>query len=90
MLVERRSPFSGKITTMDIPITQEQLDNWHNGMMIQEAMPNVPAGMREFLMTGITPAEWDEMFLSQQEDEKFCVGNSIEEDDDRASQEESS
>jgi hypothetical protein len=30
--------------------------------MVQVAFPNMNAEDREFLMTGITPAEWNEMF----------------------------
>ena len=30
--------------------------------LIQDAFPEMKAEDREFLMTGITPAEWDRMF----------------------------
>jgi hypothetical protein len=43
---------------MDIPVTQEQLDNWNNGMLIQNAMPNLSADQREFIKTGMIPDEW--------------------------------
>ncbi len=62
MLVTKRSPFSGKIHTLDVPVTQAQLDDWNSGTMIQEAMPNVSPELREFLMTGITPEEWKKEF----------------------------
>lgn len=32
------------------------------GAMIQDAFPFLDAGEREFLMSGITPDEWDRMF----------------------------
>jgi len=32
------------------------------GMLIQDAMPNVSVDEREFIMTGITPEEWDSTF----------------------------
>jgi hypothetical protein len=57
-----RSSFSGCTHTLDVPCTQEQLEMWRRGTHIQDAMPNIPAGLREFLMTGITPEEWEEMF----------------------------
>jgi hypothetical protein len=47
---------------MDIPVTQEQLDLWNNGVLIQDAMPNLTADQREFIKTGITADEWDEVF----------------------------
>lgn len=59
MLIERRSPFSGVTNTMNIPVTEQQLNLWKGGMPIQRAMPNISAPMREFIMTGITPDEWD-------------------------------
>lgn len=62
MKITRKSPFSGKTNTMDIPVTQEQLDAWNNGALIQNAMPNISPDHREFIMTGITPEEWENMF----------------------------
>lgn len=62
MKIQRRSPFSGKMNEWDIPVTQEQLDAWARGMLIQQAMPDLTPDQREFIMTGITPAEWDETF----------------------------
>jgi len=62
MLITRTSPFSGEENTRDIPVTQEQINDWQRGALIQNAMPNVSADDREFLMTGITPEEWEESF----------------------------
>ncbi len=62
MLISRRSPFSGKINDREIPVTEAQLAEWHSGKLIQEAMPNLSADDREFIMTGITPEEWEETF----------------------------
>lgn len=62
MLIKRTSPFSGKIHVMDIPVTQAQLDAWHSGAMIQNAMPRLTPDQREFIKTGITAEEWEETF----------------------------
>lgn len=62
MLITRQSTWSGKVRTLDIPVTYEQLYEWERGTLIQNAMPNLTADQREFLMTGITAEEWDEMF----------------------------
>lgn len=62
MIIERVSPFSGDKHEMDIPVTEEQLLAWQRGELIQNAMPNLTADQREFIMTGITPSEWDEAF----------------------------
>jgi hypothetical protein len=62
MLIERTCPFTFKKKSMAISVTQEQLDLWESGMLIQKAMPNLSADEREFIMTGITPDVWDTMF----------------------------
>lgn len=61
MLITKVSMFSGVAHTLDIPVTQEQLDDWREGTLIQNAMPNLSPDDREFLMTGMTPDEWEEM-----------------------------
>ena len=63
MLITRVSPFSGKTHMMEIDITEEQLDEWEDGKLIQYAMPNLTPEEREFIKTGITPKEWDETFI---------------------------
>lgn len=62
MLITRKSMFSGKEHTLEVPCTEEQLKAWSNGVHIQNAMPNVPADLREFIITGVTPEEWNEIF----------------------------
>lgn len=62
MLVTKRSQLTGIEHTMDVPCTEEQVRKWLAGSYIQDAMPNVPAELREFLMTGITPEEWAGLF----------------------------
>ncbi len=62
MIVTRRSPFTGVVHQMDLPITQEQVDAWQSGTLIQHAFPDLTADQREFLLTGITPDEWADTF----------------------------
>ncbi len=62
MQITRTSELSGKINTREIAVTEAQLQAWQAGELIQNAMPNVPAEEREFIMTGITPEEWDATF----------------------------
>ena len=61
MKITKRSPFTGKLHTMEIDCTIEQLQNWRNGEVIQRAFPHLSADEREFIKTGITPTEWDTM-----------------------------
>jgi hypothetical protein len=68
MQIERISPFSGKTNTREIKCTAEQLVKWMNGMLIQNAMPDLSADDREFIMTGITPEEWKKTFPEGEED----------------------
>jgi hypothetical protein len=62
MKITKQSPFSGKVNSREIPVTEAQLAAWNAGAMIQDAMPDVSADDREFLMTGITPEEWADTF----------------------------
>jgi hypothetical protein len=63
MLITRTSFLSGKTNTREIPVTEAQLIAWQDGVMIQDAMPNLSADDREFIKTGITVEEWDATFL---------------------------
>jgi hypothetical protein len=62
MKITRTSRLTGKTSVMYLDITKEQLFSWVDGELIQDAMPQLSAEEREFLMTGITPAEWNEAF----------------------------
>jgi hypothetical protein len=62
MNITRTSRLTGRTSVMDLKITQAQLNAWVDGMLIQDAMPQLPPEHREFLMTGITPDEWDSVF----------------------------
>jgi hypothetical protein len=62
MLITRKSMLNGEERTLDLPITQEQIDRFNRGTLLQNAFPHLSAGEREFFKTGITPAEWDKFF----------------------------
>ena len=68
MEIIRKSPFSGKINSLDLDVTGEQLERWMAGELIQNAMPHLTPDEREFLMTGITSEEWAEAFGSEEDD----------------------
>lgn len=67
MLIKRQSMMTGDIHEMDLPVTDEQLAEWLNGSLIQNAMPHLSPEQREFLMTGIIPEEWDAEFVGSVE-----------------------
>jgi hypothetical protein len=75
MIITRRSPFTGVENQMDIPITQEELVRLEGGELIQAVIPHLSIDQREFLITGITPTEWD-VFLGPGDDDP-----GLEEDD---------
>ncbi len=62
MKITRTSPFGTGVSTMEIDVTEDQLNKWQQGGLIQNVMPNLTADEREFIMTGITHNDWDEIF----------------------------
>ena len=46
----------------DVPATPEQIAAWHNGELIQRAMPNVSEDLRELLISGMCGACFDALF----------------------------
>lgn len=67
MLITRTSTFSGITRSIDLPVTQDQLDDWQQGKLIQLAMPQLTADQREFIISGATPEEWNEAFEDTEE-----------------------
>lgn len=67
MQIRRQSMMTKEWHDREIDVTEEQMEDWRNGALIQNAMPNVSNEDREFIMTGITPEEWEEVFGAQQE-----------------------
>ena len=62
MKVTRTSAFTGVTRTLDLPITEQDLRAWNNGMLIQDACPDLTDEEREFIMTGVSPEEWKAAF----------------------------
>lgn len=59
MKITRRSPFTGIVHEMELDITDEHLARLSTGAPIQQALGHLPPEQREFLISGITPEEWD-------------------------------
>ena len=59
MKITKRSPLTGKEHTMDLPITQEQLDRWEAGELVQQVFDDLSDSQREFLISGIYEDEWN-------------------------------
>jgi len=61
------SNFSGKTNTMELPIRPMEfsrlINRWKtNGEYVQDVFPMLDDSQREFLISGVTPEEWDECF----------------------------
>jgi hypothetical protein len=71
MEIVRQSQLSGAISVMEIDITEEQLARVENRRanqeLIQNIVPHLPKDEREFLITGITPEEWELAFADMAE-----------------------
>ena len=68
MIITRTSMLTNVTRSLDLPVTEEQLVNYYEeGFLLQDAFPNLNAGQREFIKTGITDQEWDEAFGENEE-----------------------
>ena len=61
MYISKRSMLTGDEHTMDLNVTPRQIKAWQEGTLIQNAMPNLTSVQREFIMTGITKDEWNNL-----------------------------
>lgn len=63
MLIRRQSILDGKMYEMQIDITEKQWEDYtRSDQLIQHAFPHLSKDEREFLISGITPYEWERVF----------------------------
>ena len=66
MKITKISQLSGKEHTMELDVDQYQMirieNRFHSKELIQNIVPHLSMDEREFLMTGITPQEWNNTF----------------------------
>lgn len=67
MLITRKSCLTGKTHTLDIDITLAQYKAWEDGAIIQKIAPHLSADDREFIISGCTAEEWDDLFAGDEE-----------------------
>ena len=68
MKVTRISMLTGKVSTLELDVTLDQLARHQAGGLAQNVFPNLDDGEREFLITGITPDEcFSRMFGTMQD-----------------------
>lgn len=74
MKVMRQSHLTGELHTREINITIEQYIAWQDATdnddnrFVQTAFRHLSADDREFLISGITPEEWENAFGEDEED----------------------
>lgn len=70
-ILTKISPLTGNENEMEIPMSIREFSiawqAFERGAMIQEAFHNLPAPMREFIKSGISPQEWDEILAPDDE-----------------------
>lgn len=70
MRITRTSKISGTTRTKEIAITQAQLrelEDPQRKRLIQQICPDLSPADREFLLTGITEEEWENMWADGEE-----------------------
>ena len=62
-MVHKVSILTGKESRMVLPLRSGQIEHWlESCMLVQDAFPQLSDSAREFLISGITPEEWDATF----------------------------
>lgn len=70
MKITRTSMITGIERTLELDITQDQMDTYNKEhFLLQDAFPHLGAGDREFIKTGITDEEWDKYLSDNPEEE---------------------
>lgn len=66
MIIQRKSIFTGKVRSRDIPVKKKDYDMWANGYLnIQDAMGYLDSDSREFILTGATREEFNAAFQDE-------------------------
>lgn len=67
--IRRVSSITGKVNCMELLISDAQWIEWtsKNPRMVQDVFPNLSNEEREFLLSGITPQEWNKYIAGSEE-----------------------
>lgn len=68
MYIKRKSVITGIERTRSIPVNPDDYIAWQAGLgSVQDLMPYLTDNDREFILSGITSEEWDDMFAQSKE-----------------------
>lgn len=63
MTITKISPLTGFPSTMKLDITPYEYNAWKAwGYLIQDVMPQLSSEEREFLISGATQDDWDQLY----------------------------
>lgn len=63
MEILRKSPLTGNLNVMDLPVTEEQMRRFEARQgYIQDIFPDLTPSQREFIKTGYTDEDWQAIF----------------------------
>ena len=57
---DRKDIFTGKINTMVLDVSLDQMMCYHEGELVQNAFPQLSVDEREFLISGVLPEDQDQ------------------------------
>ena len=69
MIISRKSMLTGVERQRDLPITKDEYRRWAEGESIQRVWPHLSADDREFIISGVTSEEWDQLVPKDEEEE---------------------
>lgn len=68
MKVTRTSTITGITRTLELNCTEVQLVDWACGKLAQNAFPQLTPDEREFIISGVTPDEWNAAFGTEDDE----------------------
>lgn len=74
MQVTRTSDWSGRTRTLELDVTEEEMKSYWQGELVQKAFPRLNDDEREFILTGMTPDEWQSMIDEWERQEEVANG----------------
>lgn len=68
MILTKKSIFTGREASMEFPDDMAvRIVRWQaSGRKVQDEFPDLTPDQREFLLSGSTPEEWDELFKEEE------------------------